>query len=544
MSQSEILPSIALFALVVTCVVVVWSVLRQSAQRAAIERVAAALTSADGVSLAAKLDLLAASQSAQHERLRTALTTVDRDLRDTLAASVREGLETAFTRVQQGTKAQADALSAFSAELRDSVGGVRTRVEDLAARVASAVEGIQGMLTSKLGDAEVTAVQARADLLRSLADGLKAVNERLVQDLGALTGQVRTGFDTFAGASRDEQERLRGLVGGKLDEMRTGNEAKLEAIRKTVDEQLQTALEKRVAETFQRVADQLTGMMQAIGQVQAVAGEVGDLKRLFSNVKVRGGWGEAQILNVLEDMLPTGAYASNIQIGGGTEVVEFALRMPVNEPDRQVWLAIDAKFPTEDYDRLLLAGESGDRDAETEARKALGQRIRNEAKRIQSKYVKPPMTVEYGVMFLPTEGLFAEVGRIPGLVEEVRRKHSIWIVGPALLPALLHCIRVGHLTLALEAKAGAIGETLGAVKAAWDDLVKALDVSLTRVNGLKTQLTKTQGRAKTVGRALKTVSMMELDCAETLLGLPNESLAANDADSEELMVEAEADAAD
>jgi DNA recombination protein RmuC len=354
---------------------------------------------------------------------------------------------------------------------------------------------------------------------------MKAVNGRLAQDLGAVSDRLRLGFEAFATGSREEQERLRALVGGKLDEMRTGNESKLELIRKTVDEQLQTALEKRVGETFQRVADQLTSMMQAIGQVQAVAGDVGDLKRLFANVKVRGGWGEAQIQHVLEDMLPPGAYATNMSIGDGGEVVEFALRMPTNEAGRVVWLAIDAKFPTEDYDRLLLAAESGDRDGETEARKSMALRIRTEAKRIETKYVKPPLTVEYGVLFLPTEGLFAEVARIPALIEEVRRKHHVWIVGPALLPALLHCIRVGHLTLALEQKAGAIGETLGAVKAAWEDLVKSLDLSLTRVNGLKTQLTKTKTRANTVGRALRTVAVMEFQQAEVLLGLEEEAVA-------------------
>jgi DNA recombination protein RmuC len=434
---------------------------------------------------------------------------------------------------REGSAGTARDLHEFRTQVGDRLDAVKAAIGDTLEKSVATLANIRTSTAEAQGATEKVLADQRVAVLQGLADGIKAVNERLAHDLGGLTEQVRVGFDGFAMGNREEQERLRTLVGGKLDEMRTGNEAKLEVIRKTVDEQLQTALEKRVGETFQRVADQLTGMMQAIGQVQAVAGEVGDLKRLFANVKVRGGWGEAQIQQVLNDMLPEGSYATNMQIGDSNEVVEFALRMPHNGSDRTLWLAIDAKFPIEDYDRLLLAAESGDRDGEAEARKALGVRIRNEAKRIEAKYVKPPMTVEYGVMFLPTEGLFAEVARVPGLIEEVRRKYHVWIVGPALLPALLHCIRVGHLTLALERKAGAIGETLGAVKAAWEDLVKALDLSITRVNGLKTQLTRTQTRAKTVGRALKTVAVIEFEAAENLLGLSDEAAVANDPGSVE-----------
>ena len=313
---------------------------------------------------------------------------------------------------------------------------------------------------------------------------------------------------------------MRGLVSEELKEMRAGNEAKLEQIQKAVDEQLQSALGKRLEESFQRVTEQFAQVQQAIGQVQNVAGQVGDLKRLFSNVKARGGWGEAHIQALLDDVLPAGAYEANLRIGAaGAEVVEFALRMPMKDASSEVWLAIDAKFPTEDYDRLLLASEAGEREDEAAARRALDRRIRDEAKRISSKYIRPPQTVEFAVMYLPTEGLFAEVNRTPGLVETLRRQHAVMVVGPGLLPALLHCIRVGHLTLALEQKAGVIGEILAAVKAEWGNLGKSLDTLARRAETLSNGIKDTQRRTRVVGKTLKTVEALDFSRAEHVLGL-------------------------
>jgi len=194
------------------------------------------------------------------------------------------------------------------------------------------------------------------------------VTEKLTKDLADLMDRVKLGFESFNVKLMEEQERLRKLVGDKLDELRTGNETKLDQMRKAVDEQLQTALEKSIGESFTRVAEQFAQVQQAIGQVQAVTTQIGDIKRLFSNVKARGSWGEAQIGQLLDDVLPQGAYQTNLRMGEGAEVVEFALRMPLKgSGDDPVWLAIDAKFPTEDYDRLVQAAETGDKEAEAHA---------------------------------------------------------------------------------------------------------------------------------------------------------------------------------
>ena len=514
------------------------------------------------------------------ERLRRALTDMDQALRREIATGAKDGLAIAFDKVQEGTKAQSEQLGRFGGELQTALGKMQTEITALGEMVSGAITDLRTLVIDELRESEGTAAEGRAQALRDtteaiartrdvidkaltgfgeqqgerlaqmeravreggaaterkltdqreviiarLSDGEKEVSERLGKELGELAERMRTGFDGFSDRLGQEQEQLRGTVSEKLEEIRTGNEAKLEQMRKAVDEQLQSALEKRLEESFQRVTEQFAQVQQAIGQVQSVAGQVGDLKRLFSNVKSRGGWGEAHLQALLDDVLPAGAYEANLRIGDASaEVVEFALRMPVKDASSEVWLAIDAKFPTEDYDRLLLASEAGEREAETAARKALERRMRDEAKRISSKYICPPQTVEFAVMYLPTEGLFAEVNRTPGLVETLRRQHAVMVVGPGLLPALLHCIRVGHLTLALEQKAGVIGEILAAVKAEWGNLGKSLDTLARRAETLSNGIRDTQRRSRAVGRTLKTVEVLDFSRAEQVLGLSGEAV--------------------
>lgn len=508
------------------------------------------------------------------EALRRTLTQMDQGLRKEIATGTRDGLAAAFDKVQEGTKAQADQLGTFGGELTTGLGKMQGEITGLSEKVTTALGELRGLVTEKLTEAETQAADGRSVLLRDTREAITQTREAIdksLQTFGDQQGQrlqqaeqavregntgtqsaltefraevsarldavaerMRTGFDGFGERLREEQEQLREKVNGKLEEIRTGNEAKLEQMRQAVDEQLQSALEKRIGESFQRVAEQFAQVQQAIGQVQSVAGQVGDLKRLFSNVKSRGSWGEAQIQSLLDDVLPAGAYQCNLRIGDDSgETVEFALRMPLKGGEADVWLSIDAKFPTEDYDRLLLAGEAGDRDEEMAARKALERRIRDEARRISGKYIRPPRTVEFAVMYLATEGLFSEVSRMPGLVETLRRQHAVMVVGPGLLPALLHCIRVGHLTLALEKKAGAIGEILGAVKAEWGSLGKSLDTLARRAETLSNGIKDTQRRTRAVGKTLRTIDTIEFARAEQLLGLtPEATLIEVDAEEE------------
>ncbi len=252
------------------------------------------------------------------------------------------------------------------------------------------------------------------------------------------------------------------LLEMKLREMAEASAARLATIERTVGSQLHAAVEQQMSTSFGRVLEQFAAVQKAMGEVAAVSAGIGDLKRIFSNVKTRGGWGEAQLRTLLDDLLPAGSYDSNVPIGEG-RVVEFAVRMPGQGGSRPL-LPIDAKLPLADYERLLDAAASGDAEGERAARRALEAVLRVEARRISSKYIAPPLTTEFAVLYLPTDGLYAEAARMPGLVDELGRDHRVLLMGPGLLPGLLRTVHLGYVTLALEQKAEQIGRLLGATR--------------------------------------------------------------------------------
>ncbi|MBR0671079.1 DNA recombination protein RmuC [Roseomonas soli] len=316
-----------------------------------------------------------------------------------------------------------------------------------------------------------------------------------------------------------ENARARDLLDAKLKELREGNEARLSEIQKTVNEQLQSAVEKQMTESFARVIDQFTAVQKAMGDVQAVTTQIVDIKRLFSNVKTRGGWGEAQLRGLIEDVLPVGSYEANKKLSeDGAEAVEFAIRMP-SEAGREVFLPIDAKFPTEDWDRLVLASEAGDAEGERLARRALEQRVRAEAQKIATKYIRPPLTVEFAVLFLPTEGLYAEIARIPGVVEEIHRKHRVMMMGPSVLPAMLQSIQMGHMTIALNEKAEAVRELLGATKLEMRQMDEVLRALARQVRTMGNTIEKAQVRTRAVDRKLRSIDVVEGSRAAALLDI-------------------------
>jgi DNA recombination protein RmuC len=268
-----------------------------------------------------------------------------------------------------------------------------------------------------------------------------------------------------------------------------------------------SGLEQRVADSVGRVADQVAAMQRALGHAQAFAEQASDLRRLFGNVRVRGGWGEAQLGALLDDMLPADAFVRGYRprvAAGGAEVVEFALRLPrATAGAPPVWLPIDSKFPTEDYERLLDAAEAGDRSAEAQARAGLARRLHAEAARIGGKYLAPPETADFAVLYLPSDSLFAEAARIPGLLTAIRQERRVLVSAPSLLPAFLHSLRVGHLTIALDGRAAEIGRTLQAVRLEWERLAAALDATRRQAETLARGIEAAQARARTVGRTLE-----------------------------------------
>ena len=288
-----------------------------------------------------------------------------------------------------------------------------------------------------------------------------AAGERALQDR---LDQVRL-------ETRDSSGQVALLLETKLREIAESSATRLSAIEHAVGAQLHQAVEQQMAASFGRVLDQFAAMQKALSEVAMVSAGIGDLKRIFSNVKTRGGWGETQLRTLLDDLLPTGSYHANLAIGDG-RVVEFAICMP-GASDPRPLLPIDAKLPLADYERLLTAAETGDLEAERLARRALEQVLRLEARRVASKYIAPPLTTDFAVLYLPSDGLYAEAARIPGLVDELSRLHHVMLMGPGLLPGLLRTVHLGYVTLSLEQKAAQIGRLQGATR---QDMVRIDDV--------------------------------------------------------------------
>jgi DNA recombination protein RmuC len=291
-------------------------------------------------------------------------------------------------------------------------------------------------------------------------------------------------------------------------------------IQASVNEKLHEAVEQQMTASFARVLEQFAQVQLAMGEVQNAAAQIGDLKRIFSNVKTRGGWGEAQLGAMLEQILPPGAYERNFALKDGSrERVDFALRMPSRE---RVWLPVDSKFPTEDYDRLLTAVDNADADGERAAREGLAVRVRLEAKKIREKYICPPETVDFAVLYLPSDGLFAEVARIPGLIDDARSREKVIILGPTLLPAMLQTIHLGHITLDLEQRAGEIGKLLGATRGEMVKMDLVLEKLAANASAMSNNIEKARVRTRAVSRVLRNVEMVEAEVGEPLLGLTDE----------------------
>jgi DNA recombination protein RmuC len=300
--------------------------------------------------------------------------------------------------------------------------------------------------------------------------------------------------------------------------MRKDNEAKLEQMRATVDEKLQGTLETRLGESFKIVSERLEQVHKGLGEMQTLATGVGDLKRVLTNVKSRGGWGEVQLGMLLEDLLTAEQYAKNVRIRPDSgETVEFAVRLPGKGDGVPLFLPIDAKFPQEDYDRLLSAHESGLPDEVEKSALALERAVRAQAKSICEKYVHPPHSTDFAIMYLPTEGLFAEVARRPGLCSDIQATHRVMLTGPTTLAALLTSLQMGFRTLAIEKRSSEVWQVLGAAKAefrkygeVWNKLERQLETA-------KKTVEEAGRRTRAVERTLRDVETIEQTGIDTLL---------------------------
>jgi len=350
---------------------------------------------------------------------------------------------------------------------------------------------------------------AEGRLAAAIQAGTTDALSKSYAQISAATQAVANAVDTLRRQAAEDSQKTILLL-----------ETRLAAIQNSVEQKLHEAVEKQMTTSFSRVLEQFAQVQQAMGEVQSAAAQIGDLKRIFANVKTRGGWGEAQLGAMLEQVLPPGAFERNFALTeAARERVDFAIRMPSRTP---LWLAVDSKFPTEDYERLLLAAENADIDAERLARDGIAARIRLEAKKIAEKYICPPETVEFGVMYLPSDGLFAEVARIPNLIDEIRVREKVIILGPTLLPAMLQTIHLGHITLDLEKRAGEIGKLLGATRNEMGKMDEILGKLAANASTITSNIERARVRTRAMNRVLRTVELVEGPAAAGLLGITGE----------------------
>jgi len=356
---------------------------------------------------------------------------------------------------------------------------------------------------------------------RQLAE-LTAANERRLQDLRDTVDVKLRETREDARLGREENaatlRRFGDTLGERFEAIRKDNVEQLERMRATVDEKLHATLETRLGESFKQVADRLEQVHKGLGEMQTLAAGVGDLKRVLTNVKSRGTWGEVQLEALLEQTLTREQYEKNVATKPGSrDRVEFAIRLPGRDGQSQVWLPVDSKFPVEDYERLVQAADRAEPQAVEEASKALEMRLKNEARAIRDKYVDPPATTDFAILFLPTEGLYAEALRRPGLADSLQHDYRVSIAGPTTLSALLNSLQMGFRTLAIEKRSSEVWTVLGAVKTEFGKFGEVLANTKRQLQTVTNTIEQAETRTRAMERRLKGVEALPEPAAQQQL---------------------------
>ncbi len=346
-----------------------------------------------------------------------------------------------------------------------------------------------------------------------IAGQMKEQRVEVSSSVGQLVNTVGVRLEAVRQADEQRQEHLRTTVETRLRLLQEDNTKALEQMRKVVDERLQATLEQRLGESFKRVSEHLEGVHKGLGEMQALAAGVGDLRKVLTNVKVRGTWGEAQLGNLLAEILAPEQFAVNVATrSGSSDRVEFAIRLPGRDASASpVWLPVDAKFPQEDFLRLVDASERADVEGVEAAAKALETRLKGEAKDIRDKYLDPPNTTDFAILYLPIESLYAEVLRRPGLCESLQRDFRVVVAGPTTFAALLNSLQVGFRTLAIERRSAEVWVLLGSVKTEFERFGDALDKVQKKIGEAGSALEKVGTRSRVLGRKLKDVQSAPAD---------------------------------
>ncbi|MEX3556706.1 MAG: DNA recombination protein RmuC [Burkholderia gladioli] len=441
--------------------------------------------------LGERLDDVQDAQSHAMERLERALRG---ELADSARAS-RGELSGSFAQLQQTLAAQMTSVATVQNQQIDGF------AQQLAKLVAANTQQFEAVREGLQQQAQL----ARDEQSASLRHFGALLNQQLAQ---------------LSEANDRRLGEVRATLEQRLKEIEANNAVKLEEMRRTVDEKLHATLEQRLGESFRLVSERLEQVHRGLGEMQTLAAGVGDLKKVLTNVKTRGTWGEVQLEALLEQMLTPDQYAKNVAtVPRRSERVEFAIRLPGREHDAQpVWLPIDAKFPREDYERLVDAQERADVGAVEEAARALELRIRAEAKSIAEKYVSPPHTTDFALLFLPTEGLYAEILRRPGLTDQLQRDYRVTVAGPTTLTALLNSLQMGFRTLAIERRSSEVWQVLGAVKTEFGKFGEVLARTKAQLETVTRSIESAEQRTRVMNRKLKDVEALPGDQAAGLLG--------------------------
>ena len=410
------------------------------------------------------------------------------------------------------------ALEAVLAPMMDEVRQQTERLE----------RALRDELTRSASTTRQELLQSLTQFQQLLSQGLQSSNQSLAAQAIATREAQDQAARRSAQAQTEALQQLSDKVELKLTAIQSDNEKKLEQMRATVDEKLHATLEQRLGESFKQVADRLEQVHTGLGEMQTLARDVGSLSRVLTNVKTRGIYGEVQLAGLLEQVFTAEQYARNVAtIPGSSERVEFAIRLPGQRDDGEpLWLPIDAKFPREDYERLLDAQERADAPGVEAAAKAIETRLRAEARTIREKYIAPPHTTDFGILFVPTEGLYAEALRRPGLLEALQREHKVMLAGPTTLLATLTSLQMGFRTLALEKRSAEVWEVLGAVKTEFGKFGEVLAKTKKKLDEASQTIDLAETRTRAMTRKLKSVEALPDAVAQKLLhlGQPDEGV--------------------
>jgi DNA recombination protein RmuC len=388
-------------------------------------------------------------------------------------------------------------------------------ISDAIQSLQSAVDERQARLQNAI-DTKLTSIAERTDQKLSDVDGaLRSQSQQLREETGTafknLGDSVLTTLNGISQEQKRELQDLKATVDTRLSTIQSENEKKLEQMRQTVDEKLQGTLEARLGESFKQVSDRLEQVYKGLGEMQTLATGVGDLKRVLTNVKTRGNWGEVQLGSLLAEMLAPDQYGQNIATTGTGERVEYAIKLPGgNTTSAPVWLPIDAKFPVEDYQRLVEASERADLDGVEKASRQLEATLKSCARNISEKYIAPPDTTDFGILFLPTEGLYAEAMRRTGLAASIQREYRIILSGPSTLAALLNSLQMGFRTLAIQQRSSEVWELLGAVKSEFGKYAEVLAKVKKKLNEAQNTIDSAETRTRAIQRKLRDVEASDV----------------------------------